>query len=103
MKKMNHSLTTLAPVLALVLALSVPLVACGDDDGGGPIDGTWQVSTLRRIVSNRFYTGRREIDGETVMGKHEPIISCELFGRATAGGSSAIRATHRRRSVTLST
>jgi site-specific DNA recombinase len=58
--------------------------------------GTWQVSTLRRIVSNRFYTGRREIDGETVTGKHEPIISCELFGRATAGRSRTIRARHRR-------
>jgi DNA invertase Pin-like site-specific DNA recombinase len=58
--------------------------------------GTWQVSTLRRIVSNRFYTGRREIDGGTVTGKHEPIISCELFGRATAGRSRTIRARHRR-------
>jgi DNA invertase Pin-like site-specific DNA recombinase len=53
--------------------------------------GTWQVSTLRRIVSNRFYTGRREIDGGTVTGKHEAIISCELFGRATAATSNTSR------------
>ena len=53
--------------------------------------GTWQVSTVRRIVSNRFYTGQREIDGETVAGKYEPIISCELFGRATAATSSTSR------------
>jgi len=65
--------------------------------------GTWQVSTLRRIVSNRFYTGRREVDGETLTGKHEAIISCELFGRATAGGSNTIRARHARRSATLPT
>lgn len=42
MKKMTGSLTT----LAWVLALAAPLVACGDDDDGGPIDGTWQVTTL---------------------------------------------------------
>ena len=53
--------------------------------------GFWQVSTLRRIVSNRFYTGRREIDGETVTGQHEPIVSRKLFRRATAATSSTSR------------
>ncbi len=53
--------------------------------------GIWQVSTLRRIVSNRFYTGRREVEGEPVTGQYQSIISCELFRRASAGGSHAIR------------
>ena len=44
--------------------------------------GTWQVSTLRRIVSNRFYTGRVEFEGGFLPGRHEAIVSEELFRRA---------------------
>ena len=32
--------------VVLVPALALALVACGDDDGGGPMDGTWQVTSL---------------------------------------------------------
>ena len=42
MKKKIGSVTA----MALALALTMVLVACGDDDGGGPVDGSWQVSTL---------------------------------------------------------
>ena len=48
--------------------------------------GTWRVSTLRRMVANGFYTGRIEVEGEAVTGKHEAVVSRELFRRAAARG-----------------
>jgi len=41
MKRFNGMLTA----MVMVLALALPLAACGDDDGG-PIDGTWSVTSL---------------------------------------------------------
>jgi site-specific DNA recombinase len=48
------------------------------------LGGTWRISTLRRIVGNPFYTGRREVDGEAVTGQHEPIVSHELCRQVAA-------------------
>ncbi len=53
--------------------------------------GTWQVSTLRRIVSNRFYAGLTDVDGEEVPGQHEAVVSRELFQRAVARGCRRTR------------
>jgi site-specific DNA recombinase len=58
------------------------------------LGGTWRVSTLRRIVGNPFYTGRREVDGEAVTGQHEAVVSRELFGRVAAGGPRMTRCGH---------
>jgi site-specific DNA recombinase len=48
------------------------------------LGGTWRISTLRGIVGNPFYTGRREVAGKAVTGQHEPIVSHELFRRVAA-------------------
>jgi len=54
--------------------------------------GAWQVSTLRGMVRNRFYTGRVEFDGEYIRARHDAIVSDLLFERAN-GNSTATRAT----------
>ena len=46
--------------------------------------GKWRVSTVRRIVGNRFYTGRVEFDGKRVCGQHEAIVPGALLRRAAA-------------------
>jgi len=44
--------------------------------------GKWRVSTVRRIVGNRFYTGRVQVDGKRVPGQHEAVVSIQSFSRA---------------------
>jgi site-specific DNA recombinase len=46
--------------------------------------GQWQVSTLRGIVANRFYTGRIEYDGQFIRAQHDAIVSDVLFEQANA-------------------
>ena len=46
--------------------------------------GTWQVSTLRGMVRNRFYTGRVEFEGEFIRAQHDAIISDVLFEKVNA-------------------
>jgi len=43
--------------------------------------GRWQVSTVRGILGNRFYTGRVEFEGTFIRAQHDAIISDVLFGR----------------------
>jgi site-specific DNA recombinase len=43
--------------------------------------GTWQVSTVRGILGNRFYTGRVQFDGSFIRAQHEAIVSDVLFGK----------------------
>jgi len=45
---------------------------------------TWQVSTLRGMVANRFYTGRVEFEGRFIRAQHDAIISDLLFEKANA-------------------
>jgi site-specific DNA recombinase len=42
---------------------------------GGRIPG----STVAKILRNRIYTGRFDWDGKTYQGRHEPIISADLW------------------------
>ena len=56
--------------------------------------GTWRVSTLRRIVANRCYIGMTEVDGKAVTGRHEAVVSRELFQRVAARGRRTTRGTH---------
>jgi len=44
-------------------------------------DSKWQVSTLRRMLANRFYTGRVEFEGAFIRAEHDGIISDVLFER----------------------
>ena len=46
--------------------------------------GTWQVSTLRGMIRNRFYTGRIEFEGEFIRARHDAIIADVLFEQANA-------------------
>ena len=41
--------------------------------------GQWHTSTIRRILGNRFYTSRRQIDGEWINADHPSIISDKAF------------------------
>jgi len=41
--------------------------------------GRWHVSTVQRVVKNRFYTGRVEFEGDSVAGRHEAIVPDALF------------------------
>ena len=41
--------------------------------------GKWQVSTIRGILKNRFYTGRVEFEGTFIRAQHDAIISDLLF------------------------
>lgn len=44
--------------------------------------GRWHVSTVMRILSNRFYTGRVVVEGQVFQGKHESIVSAGMFEAA---------------------
>lgn len=44
-------------------------------------NGKWQVSTVRGMLSNRFYTGRVEFEGAFIRAEHDAIISDILFER----------------------
>jgi site-specific DNA recombinase len=50
--------------------------------------GTWQVSTLRGMIRNRFYTGRVEFEGEFIRAQHDAIVSDVLFEQANAPAGS---------------
>ena len=41
--------------------------------------GKWCVSTVRRIVGNRFYTGQLEFEGEYIRGQHDAVVSDVLY------------------------
>jgi hypothetical protein len=42
------------------------------------------VSTVHSILRNRIYTGWFEWNGKTIQGRHEPLISVELWERVQA-------------------
>ncbi|MFH1283833.1 MAG: recombinase family protein [bacterium] len=42
-------------------------------------NGQWQVSTVRGILKNPFYTGRVEFEGTFIRSQHDAIISDVLF------------------------
>ncbi len=44
----------------------------------------WTRGSLHVIAKNRFYIGELEHAGQTIQGKHEPIISKVQFGKAQA-------------------
>lgn len=39
------------------------------------------VSTVRTILRNRLYTGQFEWNGKLIQGKHEPLVSIDLWER----------------------
>ncbi|HEY76319.1 MAG TPA: recombinase family protein [Thermoflexia bacterium] len=51
----------------------------------------WSKDSVRDFLQNAFYTGKVKYKGELLPGRHEPIISEELFERC-----QAVRAAHRR-------
>ncbi|MFQ5479256.1 MAG: recombinase family protein [Candidatus Binatia bacterium] len=54
------------------------------------------VSTVHSILRNRLYTGQFEWNGKLYQGKHQPLVTCELWERVqdTADGRNASK--HRR-------
>ena len=46
--------------------------------------GKWNRGAIHAIAHNRFYIGELEHDGQTIQGKHEPIISKVQFGKVQA-------------------
>jgi site-specific DNA recombinase len=46
--------------------------------------GRWAVSNVRRILRNRFYLGESACGGPPVPGRHEAVVSPDLFERASA-------------------
>lgn len=48
--------------------------------GGNP----FRIDHIQKIVRNPIYTGRVRLHGEEFQGKHEPIVSRELWERANA-------------------
>jgi site-specific DNA recombinase len=42
------------------------------------------VSTVHSILRNRIYTGWFEWNGKMIQGRHEPLISVELWERVQA-------------------
>ena len=48
--------------------------------------GKWQVSTIRGILGNRFYTGRVEFEGTFIRARHDAIVSDVLFWRCNGTG-----------------
>ena len=53
-------------------------------------------STLQTILRNRLYTGRYEWNGKLYQGKHEPLISVELWERAQGVLDGRNASKHRR-------
>ncbi len=47
-------------------------------------NGKWHVSTVRRMLANRFYTGRAEFEGELIRAQHDAIVSDVLSQRVAA-------------------
>lgn len=43
--------------------------------------GDWQISSLKFLLNNRFYTGVLQHQGAEIKGNHEPIISKVQFGK----------------------
>ena len=43
--------------------------------------GIWQVSTVRRMLANRFYTGWAVFEQGYVRGQHKAIVPDGLFSR----------------------
>jgi site-specific DNA recombinase len=46
-------------------------------------NGKWRVSTIRGMLTNRFYTGRVEFEGELIRAQHDAIVSDVLFRKVT--------------------
>ena len=42
------------------------------------------VSTVHSILRNRIYTGWFEWNGKMIQGRHEPLVSVELWERVQA-------------------
>ena len=42
------------------------------------------VSTLHQILRNRIYTGNFDFNGVTYAGRHEPLISTDLWDSCSA-------------------
>ncbi|MEW6116427.1 MAG: recombinase family protein [Nitrospirota bacterium] len=49
----------------------------------GVESGKWQVSTIRGILGNRFYTGRVEFEGTFIRAQHDAIVSDVLFRKCS--------------------
>ena len=50
--------------------------------------GNWNATTLRKVLANRLYIGEVKFDGKWYKGKHEPIISTDLFDTVQAINST---------------
>jgi site-specific DNA recombinase len=54
------------------------------------------VSTVHSILRNRIYTGRFEWNGKMIQGRHEPLVSVELWERVQAVMDGRFAKKHRR-------
>ena len=54
------------------------------------------VSTLHTILRNRLYTGQFEWNGKLIQGKHEPLVSVELWERVQGVLDGRFAKKHRR-------
>ncbi len=54
------------------------------------------VSTLHAILRNRLYTGQFEWNGKLIQGKHEPLVSVELWERVQGVLDGRFAKKHRR-------
>ena len=52
-----------------------------DDEIKTKRNGKWQVSTIREILKNHFYTGRVEFEGTFIRAQHDAIVLDVLFKR----------------------
>ena len=53
--------------------------------------GEWKAGTVQAILHNRFYIGELTHQGNTIQGKHEPIVSKVQFGKVQAQLEKRIR------------
>ena len=54
------------------------------------------VSTVHTILRNRLYTGWFEWNGQLIQGKHEPLVSVELWERVQGVLDGRFAKKHRR-------
>jgi site-specific DNA recombinase len=53
--------------------------------------GKWRTSAVWRLYRNRFYTGRSKSNGGWVEGRHEAVVTDDLFTRANVRNGKAGR------------
>ena len=59
------------------------------------------VSTVHSILRNRLYTGWFEWNGKLIQGRHEPLVSVELWERVQAVMDGRFAKKHRRMTARL--